>query len=102
MALMNDKKVQDMYSETRLLLDIKKLCAHYYVSQLYVRQNDDNELVPIPPKRDIYIPLKCYIAYDFATGQWYISQRLQTIRNHWINTLKDDVKNGRIDYHDYC
>ena len=88
-------------SETRLLLDLKKLCQHYYISLIYVNQNDDADLVPIPPKHDIYIPLRCYIAYDYESKQLFVSQRLINARNHWLNTLKDDLKNGRLDYHDY-
>lgn len=89
-------------SETRLLLDLKKLCEHYDIHELFVNQNDDDELVAIPPKRDIYIPLKCYVAWDYDLRQMYLSQRLVNIKNHWLRTLKDDLLAGRIDYHDYC
>lgn len=85
----------------RRLLDLKKLCEHYDIDKLYINQNDDDELVPIPPKRDVYIPLKCYVAYDPDNKQIYLSQRLINIKNHWLRTLKDDLLNGRINYADY-
>ncbi len=88
--------------QNRHLLDLKKLCQHYDIDTLYVNQNDDDELVAIPPKKDIYIPLKCYIAYDPTAKQLYLSQRIITPKNHWLRTLKDDLLNGRIDYADYC
>lgn len=88
-------------SDTRRLLNLKQLCSHYGIQELFINQSDDDDLVAIPPKKDVYIPLKCYIAYDYATGQIYISQRLITPKNHWLNTLKDDLKNKRIDYNDY-
>lgn len=88
--------------ETRLLLDLKRLCQHYQINELFINQNDDNELVCIPPKRDVYIPLKCYVAYDPEHKQVYFSQRLINFKNHWLRTLKDDLLTGRIDYHDYC
>jgi hypothetical protein len=88
--------------ENRRLLDLKKLCAHYSVTMLYINQHDDDEIVPIPVKRDIYIPLKCYVAIDINSRQLYISQRLINNRNHWLNTLKDDLTYGRLDFHDYC
>lgn len=87
--------------ENRLLLDLKKLCQHYQITDIFINQRDDNDLVIIPPKKDIYIPLKCYIAFDPTLKQVYFSQRLINNRNHWLNTLKDDLLNGRIDYHDY-
>lgn len=85
----------------RRLLDLKKLCQHYDIDILYINQKDDDELVAIPPKRDVYIPLKCYVAYDPDNKQIFLSQRLINIKNHWLNTLKDDLLNGRINYADY-
>lgn len=87
--------------EQRLLLDLKKLCQHYQINELFINQHDDDDIISIPPKRDIYIPLKCYIAYDPSIRQVFFSQRLINMKNHWLNTLKDDLMNGRIDYHDY-
>lgn len=85
----------------RVLMNLQKLCKNYRVDVLYINQNDDDELVQIPVKKDVYIPLKCYIAIDDQTKQLYISQRLINVKNHWLNTLKDDLKNNRIDFHDY-
>ena len=93
---------QALPERTRLLLNIKRLCKHYGITELYVNQKDDDELVSLPPKYDIYIPLKCYISYDPVSKQLYISQRLINRRNHWLNTLKSDLANGRLDYHEYC
>ena len=87
--------------QSRHLLDIKKLCQHYDIDQIYINQNDDDDLVAIPPKKDVYIPLKCYIAYDPSAKQIYISQRLINNKNHWLRTLKDDLLNGRLDHNDY-
>lgn len=85
----------------RRLLDLKRLCEHYDIDLLYINQKDDDELVAIPPKRDVYIPLKCYVAYDPDNKKIFLSQRLINIKNHWLNTLKDDLLNGRINYADY-
>lgn len=88
---------------TRVLLDLKRLCEHYGVDNIYINQKDDNDLVAIPPKRDVYIPLRCWIAWDFGEKQMYINkERLVNPRNHWLNTLRDDLRGGRIDYRDYC
>lgn len=85
----------------RLLLDLKKLCAKYSVNELIINQADDDELVKIPIKRDIYIPLKCYVSYEPNEKKLYISQRLICKGNYWLTQLKDDYLNGRIDLHDY-
>lgn len=81
----------------RLLLDLQQLCKHYGINTLTINQNDDDELVQIPLKKDIYIPLKCYVSYDTDNKRLYVSQRLICNGNYWLTQFKDDVNNGRID-----
>lgn len=81
----------------RILLDLKLLCEHYGVKELTINQSDDEELVNIPLKKDVYIPLKCYVSFDDETNKLYVSQRLICRGNYWLTQFKDDYTNGRID-----
>ncbi len=87
----------------RRLLNIERIANHYQVAVLAINYKDDNVVKrsKILAKKDIYIDLKCWIAWDPDERQVYISQRLINAGNHWINTLKDDLKNNRIDPNDY-
>lgn len=85
----------------RIMLDLVKIAEKYGQKDLVITQQDDDELVHIPLKRDIYIPLKCYISYDPILHKVYVSQRLIAKGNYWLTQLQDDYKNNRIDLDDY-
>ena len=85
----------------RILLDLTKIAKKYGQNELVITQKDDDELVHIPLKRDIYIPLKCYISYDPDEHKVYVSHRLIAKGNYWLTQLRDDYKNNRIDLDEY-
>lgn len=89
----------------RKLLNLAKLCKNYRIETInvayYDPTNENVSNVTIPPTVDLLIKLKAYVAYIPTEDRLIISNNLIGVDNYWLQQLKDDHKNKRIDLEAY-
>lgn len=95
----------------RKLLNILKICEDYQTNGINYAwmgrkstTQAEKEVLTIHvdyPDVDWCIRTKTYISYDENEKLLYICDALKYGKNHWINTLIDDVKNSRVDIKKY-
>lgn len=94
------------YATNRKLVNLEKLCKHYNQKTINIAfdYNEDTkkiEYITSPLNVNIFIRMKCYIAYLTDENRLIISNNLIGVDNYWLQQLENDHKNNRIDLTEY-
>ena len=94
------------YTTNRKLVNLIKLCEHYNQKTINIAYEYNPtakkiEYINTPLSVNIFIRMKCYIAYLPDENRLIISNNLIGVDNYWLQQLENDHKNNRIDLTEY-